>query len=37
MIIIKVFKKIFNYIEDAGKAINKAEERLFSKDKNERK
>jgi hypothetical protein len=37
MIIIKIFKKIFNYIENAGKAMNKAEERLFSKDKNERK
>jgi len=37
MIIIKILKKIFNYIENAGKAMNQAEERLFSKDKNERK
>jgi hypothetical protein len=37
MIIIKILKKIFNYIENAGKAMNEAEEKLFSKDKNERK
>jgi len=37
MIIIKILKKIFNYIENAGKAMNQAEERLFAEDKDERK
>lgn len=37
MIIIKIFKKIFNYIENAGKAMNEAEERLMFGDKDERK
>jgi hypothetical protein len=30
MIIIKILKKIFNYIENAGKAMNDAEDRMVS-------
>jgi hypothetical protein len=35
MIIIKILKKIFNYIEESGRKMNETEERLMFRNKDE--